>query len=384
MTSRRGSRRSEERELAINGRFLSQQTTGVQRVARELTRAIDRLMLAGEHRGCVRLVCEDGASVEDLGLKRIEIDVRQGLRGYAWEQGVLPIAQGRADLLCLGNTAPLASLLGPRRTGVLIHDLSYLLFPGAYRQLYRSAHRAMLPLLLQQADPILTVSESERAMLLRLAPKAAGRIVVAQNGGWRDDEPLAAPSIRPLESRDYALYVGSLSTRKNVSRVLEAAVALARSDGVTTQIVGSTGHILRSPGISIPADVADRVRLVGQVEQVDRLAELYAGARCLLFPSLYEASPLPPIEAMRFGCPVVASDLPPIRERCGDAVLYCDPGSTDDIVGAVRRVFRDGILAASLVERGLACSARYSWREQARTILAAMAGDRLSEDPALG
>ena len=358
-------------ELAINGRFLSQQTTGVQRVARELTRAIDQLMRAGEHRGRVRLLCEAGADAGDLELAHIEVERVRGLRGHLWEQLALPAAQGRATLLCLGNTAPLASLLGGTGTAVLIHDLSYRLFPHAYHRRYRLLHGAILPAMLRSADPIVTVSESERALLARMAPAAVPRMVVAQNGSWRDGAALPPGADRPWRERRYLLYVGSFSPRKNFARIVEVAVRLAREDGLETRIVGSGGPVLRAPEYRNPAAVPEPDGMAGRGERLDELAELYAGARCLIFPSLYEASPLPPTEAMRFGCPVVASDLPSIRERCGDAVAYCDPASTDSVVAAVRRLLVDRALVATLVARCHQLSARYSWLAQARAVLAA-------------
>jgi glycosyltransferase involved in cell wall biosynthesis len=55
------------------------------------------------------------------------------------------------------------------------------------------------------------------------------------------------------------------------------------------------------------------------------LMALYAHARALVFPSLYEGFGIPPLEAMQFGTPVVASTIAPVREVCADAALYCDP-----------------------------------------------------------
>ena len=79
-------------ELAINGRFLTQPTTGVQRVARELTRAIDELVAAGQVDARVRLLCEAHARPETLGLRGTTIEVVPGGRGHWWEQACLPRA----------------------------------------------------------------------------------------------------------------------------------------------------------------------------------------------------------------------------------------------------------------------------------------------------
>lgn len=356
-------------ELAINGRFLTQPTTGVQRVARELTRAIDDLVATGQVDLRPRLICEPHARPDTLGLRATAIEIVPGGHGHWWEQVSLPRAVRGAQLLCLGNTAPLVALLGTRPVGVIIHDLSYRLYPEAYSARYRLGHALMLPLLLRRADPVVTVSESERQALLAVAPQARDRIVVAQNGGWQEG---SAPPPRERSGAGYLLYVGSFSRRKNFDAVLGAAITLAREDGVDSVFAGSGGPILTPTATDVPADVRARIRFVGQIEKVAELAELYAGARCLLLPSFYEASPLPPIEAMRFGCPVVASDIPAMRERCGDAVEYCDPARFDDILAAIRRVTRDPAHAARLMERGYRRVDLFSWRRQALTVLGAL------------
>ncbi len=378
----------EGHELAINGRFLTQPTTGVQRVARELTRAIDRLVANGRSDVRLRLLCEPGARAADLGLAVTEIETVRGGRGHWWEQVALPRAVRQARLLCFGNTAPIASLIGPRPVAVIIHDLSYRLYPEAYSRRYRLAHSLMLPLMLRHADPVITVSETERQALLRLASRARRPIVVAQNGGWRDGEATPhmlhqtrPPPPQPDHPRQgYLLYVGSFSRRKNFDGVLAAAIRLAREDGLKSVFAGAGGPILTPMETDVPADVRDHIRFAGQVEDIDELAALYAGARCLLLPSFYEASPLPPVEAMRFGCPVVASDIPAMRERCADAVEYCDPARLDDVVAAVRRVTRDHHHAARLAERGLAHVQRFSWRRQAEMVLDAIGAGQGTEN----
>jgi len=357
--------------ILINGRFLMQPVTGVQRVARELVAEMDRLVGAGETPLRLALACEPGADVSALGLRHIEVERRGGASGHLWEQLVLPRMVAGRHLLCLGNTAPLASALAGQRVAVMIHDVSYLSLPQAYSRRYRWAHRALLPVLLRHADPIFTVSIAEGERLKRLRRGGGRPIVAVQNGGWSDDR---------IE-RDHAgergpavLYVGSLSRRKNLERVIAAAQRLAREDGVRTVFVGASADILTPIRAGIAPDVAHMLEFAGQVPCLEALAGYYRRASCLLFPSLYEASPLPPVEAMSLGCPVVASAIPSMTERCGAAALYCDPLDIEDILAAVRRVLGEPELAEDLRARGYERAATYSWRDQARRILAAMTG----------
>jgi glycosyltransferase involved in cell wall biosynthesis len=360
-------------ELVINGRFLEQSVTGVQRVAREVICEIDALLGDGSFRADVSLLHPSRASPEPLELRNIRTQAVGRLHGAAWEQVDLPAAVGRRPLLCLGNSAPLVSLLAGRRVGVMIHDLSYLDHPRAYRRIYRWSHRALLPVLLARARTLFLVSETERERLLGIWPGTAPRIVVAPNGGWIDRfAPEAPPSAVAELPPGYALFVGSLSHRKNFDRLLEAAIRLAREDGLPFVFAGSTGPVLTRPQIAIPEDVRERIAFVGQVDDRRALGMLYRRARLLVFPSLYEASPLPPFEAAYFGCPVVASNIPSMWERCDDGVTYCDPRSVDSIVGAVRKVLEHGEDRERRVEINRVRAEAASWREQARTVLAAM------------
>lgn len=372
-------------EIVINGRFLMQPITGVQRVARELTVALDRLVADEAFPVTLRLVCEPEARLDDLDLRATTVEraasrwsrrIGWRLGGHAWEQLVLPGRVRGGHLLCLGNTAPFAAL--HRRAGaqagvaVMIHDLSYRQFPDAYRLHYRLGHRFMLPSLLRRAQTIITVSEREKAMLAALRPEARGRIHVAQNGGWggaEADGTGSGNSLPALPAPGYMLYVGSLSRRKNIHGVVEVAVRLAREDGRATLIVGGGSDILAPIAAEIPADVAHLVRFTGPVTELDALGRLYRDAGCLLFPSFYEASPLPPIEAMYFGCPVVVSAIPAMTERCGTAALYCDPHDGNDMLATVRHALAN---AAPLAARGRLHAAHWTWRDQAARVVQAV------------
>lgn len=359
--------------ILINGRFLMQPVTGVQRVARELVSEMDRMVGAGETAHRIALACEPDADASTLGLRHIDVERRGGASGHLWEQLVLPRMVGGRRLLCLGNTAPLASALAGQRVAVMIHDVSYLSLPQAYSLRYRWAHRALLPVLLRRADPIFTVSVTERERLKRLNGPAGKRIVAIQNGGWSHDRvERGAPGTHDGERERMVLYVGSLSRRKNVERVIAVAQRLAREDGVRTVLVGASNEILAPIRASVAPNVAHMLEFVGQVPCLEALAGYYRRASCLLFPSLYEASPLPPVEAMSLGCPVVASAIPSMTERCGTAALYCDPLDSEDILAAVRRVLGDPALAQSLRAQGFARAEGFSWREQARRILQVM------------
>jgi glycosyltransferase involved in cell wall biosynthesis len=231
----------------------------------------------------------------------------------------------------------------------------------------------MLPVLMRRARTILTVSETERERLGRLAFGGHRRITVAPNGGWSGEEAEAVvdPSLPPP---GYGLYVGSLSHRKNFGRTLAVAIRLAREDGLHFVFVGGAGTVLREPHCAVPADVADRIHFLGQINDPTRLSRIYRDARFLLFPSLYEACPLPPVEAPHFGCPTVVSNMPAMWERCGRGAIYCDPTSVESILRAARTVVRDTPQREETIAAGLAMSRERQWSAQAAILCKAVLG----------
>lgn len=366
--------------IIINGRFAAQPVTGVQRVAYEITHAIDRLLASPCRRGIrVRLLVPQGADTSGFALSNVHLEKAAGGSGHLWEQFVLPRHVGEDTLLCLGNSAPVTSLLRRAPVVVMLHDQAYRLFPRDYSFSYRLGHGLIERLILNRAATVLSVSESERQVLLG-SNSVRSPIVVAANGSWVND------GRRPLRHRGapgcgFGLYVGSFSERKNVRAVFAVALRLARERGCGFRFVGPPNAMSAAMQASIPGDLRHLIAFDGYVADAD-LQNLYHHADFLMYPSLYEASGLPPSEAMTLGCPVILSDIPVMRERCGDAALYCDPFDHDAILAAACRILDDPALAQALSRRGYARAATFTWEKQALTILDALRGAP-AEVPAL-
>lgn len=374
--------------LSINGRFLLQDVTGVQRVAIEFVRALDGLLTEASFPGLeVTLwLPRTGQLITDLPLKSVKIRRGGRMSGHVWEQLELPRLARRSVLLCLGNTTPVARLIARRRpTYVVVHDLSYKYYPSAYSRLFRLYYSIVIPVVLARASHIFTVSESEHASILRQYPRLADRrrITAVQNGGGEaavtakiSTAPRSldagAPDIPASNLRSQlCLYVGSLTKRKNANGLMNAAAKLVETLDTKFMFVGGASAIFEDTLIH-PAHSHDEIIWQGQINDPTRIEVLYRQARVFVFPSLYEASPLPPVEAMSFGCPVVCSDIGSLRERCGDAAIYCDPRDVDSIVQQVTRVLTDEDLWRDMQRRGVKQAAQFTWRRQVMTVLDVM------------
>jgi len=344
----------------------------VQRYAHELLRAINDLVdnkdpaVAGLS---FRLLAPAHPGVSDPAFANLPLQTFGRGSGHFWEQLYLPGALKRGELLfCPGNTAPLRSLQN-RQVVVTVHSLSFRYFPEAYSLLFRLVYRAQMPLIMRQAR-VITVSESEKKAILNYYPRAGGHLGVVHNGGFgkRFEKVIAQPP--PPRDPNAVLYVGAINRLKNPQRIIDAMALLLEKHPLHLTIAGGGGQSFRKNPFRIPDSMKNRVTFTGQIEDTQELIRLYQSAGIMVFPSFYEASPLPPIEAMACGCPVVAGDIPALRERCGEAAVFCQPGEVSSIAGALDKILSQPALARELSQKGLERAERFTWEACARQTLA--------------
>ncbi len=359
-------------KVFIDGRFLSQPVTGVQRYGREVLSAFDALLNEQKLASSIRIevLAPPGCSI-DFDVRYIRMRQVGWFSGHIWEQLVLPLAAKGGVLFCPSNTAPIASLLVAQPVVVTVHSLSFLYQPTSYTGLFRCIYSVLASLICRFAKAIITPSESEKQALVSRFPGAVDRIHRVQNGSvpraFRDEMKQAHKSPHELKE-SFVLFVGSLVESKNLQTLLEAMSIVNNQTRLVLRVVGSCGKGLRPAKYSIPPTIQKLVNFDGQVS-VDRLVQLYRDASCLVFPSYYEASPLPPLEAMALGCPVIASRIPALVERCGNAALYCDPSNAADIARKILQLIEDSNLRDALRQKGFERAAAFSWDRTAAETL---------------
>jgi glycosyltransferase involved in cell wall biosynthesis len=344
----------------INGRFLSQPVTGVQRYAREIVRALDATLRDGGRRATI-VAPADARAALPLGA----IDVRRTrLGGHLWEQAVLPlVASGTLVNLC--NLAPLART----RQIVCVHDANVFTFPQSYSCAFRAYYRALLPRLAKRAARVVTVSHASASDLARWLDLPASSIVVAPNGHehalrW---DPLASKLAKSFAiKRPFILTIGSRAKHKNVGLILGMAKAIDAL-GLDIVVVGERSSIFGDTepngAASAATDLAN-VTFLGRVSD-DDLASLLRSALCLAFPSLTEGFGLPLVEAMAIGCPVVASDRPSLREVCGTAGLLASPTDPEAWLDRFRSLATSEDRQEECRQRGFEQVKRFSWSDSA-------------------
>jgi glycosyltransferase involved in cell wall biosynthesis len=225
------------------------------------------------------------------------------------------------------------------------------------RQLYT---RTLITVGNRRSSAVICVSFFTENELIRLAGVDRSKINVIHLGvapAWFQITAEERPHINP-----YILCVGNVKPHKNLSMLLKAFQKIANEIPHDVMIVGKKDGFLTGDAdvLHQALNLGERVRFTGYVDD-NSLKQFFIHADALLFPSLYEGFGLPPLEAMASGIPAAVARAASIPEVCGDAVLYFDPRSVDDIAEKILTVVRDQSLRQHLIERGKLRAAEFSW-----------------------
>ncbi len=351
--------------IYINGRFVTQKITGVQRYAYELLRALDE----GIEKGAVdagifkfHLLTPHGQK-QNIDLKIIEKKQVGHLKGQLWEQIELPLYARGGFLVNLCNQGPIFK----RKQIVTIHDAAIYRFPKAYSWLFRTWYKLTWYCLSKTAKLILTVSEFSRQELINRGVGSEDKIRVIPNGINHIHRAMSNKGVLDkysLEKNGYIFAVGSLNPTKNFSALLAAFERLDNKNLKLAIAGGGNEKIFSKTGFAVPANV----KFLGYVDDAD-LKCLYENAAFFVFPSIYEGFGIPPLEAMACGCPVITSKVASLPEICQNAALYCDPFNIQDVADKMNLMASDKDLRLSFAERGLARSMFFQWDDSVRLLL---------------
>jgi len=334
-------------------------STGVARYSRELRRALER------RPDCQVRGFALGRRSEPVPDRVRHIPVPLRVIDAGWRAVGRPRAEqlsGPVDLVHSLDLVPPPTRLP---LVVTVHDVVCGELPSLHPGRARGAQERRLASL-ERAAAILAVSRSTADELVDRGVDP-DRVHVTPNGLSRLPPP---PPDSPHPGGRFILAVGSLEPRKG-HEVLLRAVAMAGLQDVKLVFAGPTaGRAATLRSLARELGLGERLRILGRVD--DRvLSGLYRDAALLCLPSLGEGFGLPVLEALGAGLPVVASDLPAIREVAGEAAVLVPPGRPDTLAGVLRRVLGDPRLAARLRELGPARASSFTWEATAEATVAA-------------
>ena len=300
------------------------------------------------------------------------------LLGDPWEFFLLPrlLRKNNVDLF----HGP-AFMAPPSQRGfqsvATIHDLVAFHHPQTIPTKYAFYMRFLIKLMVRKAGGIITDTEFIRREIINafhIDKERVYAVPIAVSDLFRpvmDKERIQRVKERYGIKKHYFLHVGNIEPRKNLSSLFQACERIwekLQSD-YNLVVVGKRGwlyrgifDILRKSGIS--RDVI----FTGYVQEED-IPVLYSGADFFVFPSVYEGFGLPILEAMKCGTPVITSHVSSMPEVAGDAALYVNPDSLEDIAEKILELAYNEPLKKVMRERGFIQASKFSWEKTAKKTL---------------
>jgi glycosyltransferase involved in cell wall biosynthesis len=346
-----------QRRVALIG-LLAAGRSGVPRYTAALIRGLDAV--AGEFSDLGLEVVATPAAIEEIGPLQLDVTVVGRAFGNPTAGPRRLVAEQFAARAADADILHFFDLSGPwltpsRRFVTTLHDASGTRGRGGLRFGYK---RFVQPWALRHAAAIVSVSAFSRDEAVTHFGANPDRITVIHSGPGLEPHGEAANG-----EGDFLLYVGDLSRHKNLPFLVGV---VERAAGVRLVLAGRRGDGYPELADRVAASAA-HVTVVPDPTD-DEVERLYRSAVATVLPSRYEGFGFTPLEAMARGCPVLASDIPAIREISGEGALLLPLDDDDAWVAGIRDIAHDEHLRADLRARGSATVKRYSWQRSARRL----------------
>lgn len=301
--------------IYINARFLTQTITGVQLYARELCRYLqqtpDKKFI---------LIAPNGVKIPKE-LRHLEFVNIGRTSGYVWEQVELPAylkKQGTPLLINFCNTAPLLYT----NQFVTIHDLAYMHHPQWFSKGFAKVYRFLIPKLIKRSLHIITVSQTIKNQIVELFGVPHSKISLIYNG-LQADMLTANHSHNIKEKLIFA--VSSINPRKNLEGIIRA-FKKANLENYHLVISGTKNAVFSKSNLPEPHP---NITFTGYLNN-QSLISCYQKAEIFISLSFDEGFGIPALEASRFGCKLLLSDIQVYRELYDRVATFAAPDNTQD------------------------------------------------------
>lgn len=263
---------------------------------------------------------------------------------------------------------------------VTVHDLIHKAYPQGHTLETIRLTEECLQSSLAKADRVICISNSTKEDLIKYYSIAPEKVTVTYMGVNTEvffeisagDRPAAGEVVRSkgIDGK-YALFIGTIEPRKNLSNLLKALSILKRKTGSIPKLVviGMKGWMNEDVTRSIKElDLKDDIAFLGFLTD-DELRCFYNLAEVFVFPSYYEGFGFPIVEAFSCGVPVITSNVSSCAEIAGEAALKVAPDSEAEIADAIRRVLDDPDLRKELRSKGFSRAKDFSFTKTAQETL---------------
>jgi glycosyltransferase involved in cell wall biosynthesis len=258
-----------------------------------------------------------------------------------------------------------------RLNATVIHDLTYLRYPKLVERKNLSHLRKVVPKAIERSDFIITVSEAVKQELVEQFSVNPQDVLVThippdERFGRQDKTHIH--SLYSIPTKKYILFIGNLEPRKNLERLVDSYLLLDETTRKHTSLVIAGGSGWRNkPFEKRLAKLAhsEHILSTGYIPD-EHIPALYQQAAVFVLPSLYEGFGMGVLEAIASQTPVVAADIPALREAGGRLARYFEPTDTSDLASALVVSLKDPRIKKTDAEKHLAT---YSWDKNAQHII---------------
>lgn len=293
---------------------------------------------------------------------------------WVWQQCCLPWHIWRDGVDVLFSPYYCGPLIAPVPQVVCLHDISFTLFPRDFPSWLHFKPKLLARPSSRVAARVVTVSEFSRREIIRTYGIAADKVVVVPPGRMGDLPQSGSAgdgTALPPGEEPFFLFVGSLLPRRRVDLAIQALALLPWEYRFVLVGEPDVAKYVPLKQIAQQCGVADRVQCLGYVSETE-LDDLYRRAVAVVSPSTYEGFGLPVLEAMTRGVPVVAWDIPVMREVAGDAAVLVQSGDVPGLAQVLRRLGTDRAERRALGEAGKRRARSFSWHRSAAAFLAVL------------
>lgn len=230
-------------------------------------------------------------------------------------------------LICLEPFTPKFTAI---KKAVVVYDLVVFVAPKTMQKKTFINYKLFFEKSLREADYIISVSNGTKTKLYEVLGIHTDFVVRPASNFTPSKDP-------PIYNFDYILTVSTLEPRKNITSVIKAYISLKSSGKLKDTklvLVGKVGWKNKEL-LSLMDKYRDDIIYTGYIDK-NTLINLYTYAKIFVFPSLYEGFGIPVLEARKCGCCVITTDIPELKEACGEGCIYVSP-TVESIQNAIYR-----------------------------------------------
>ncbi len=257
----------------------------------------------------------------------------------------------------------------------VIHDLSFVHYPDDLPFWNKKYVNYFFPKFADKASKIITVSEYSKQDIVNSFGISPDKINVAHNGIGEVFQPISeekkiATRSKFTDSKDYFLFVSALQPRKNIIKLFKAFDQFKKETKSDVKLLMVGEKYWWNKEIKQVFDEMKHqqdVVFTGHI-QSEELKNIYGSGLALTYVSYFEGFGIPLVEAMKCELPIIASDKTSLPEVGGEAAIYVNPFSIEDIKNGMIRIFKDESLRQDLIENGKERAIQFSWDKTAEIV----------------